>query len=300
VPTLNPGEQFKDWLTALKNQSLRPDRLVVVDSASTDTTVAVAIEAGFEVNVIQRDKFSHGGTRQQMVKRLNDCEIVVFMTQDALLSGPRSLANLVAPFRDRSIAAAYGRQLPVAGATAIEAHARLFNYPDKSHTRSKRDVLYLGIKTSFISNSFAAWRRSALIDIGGFPDHTIQNEDAYAASKLIMAGHRIAYCAEATVLHSHRYGYWQEFRRYFDIGVFHARDRWIRKSFGQAGSEGLRYVKSEIRYLARRNPLLIPSAVVRTALKLIGFKLGCLEGTLPVPIKKIFSMNRRFWNKAGE
>ena len=296
VPTLNPGEGFRDWLKALKGQSLKPDRLIIVDSASTDTTVTMALEAGFEVNLIQREKFSHGGTRQQMIKLLDDCEIVIFLTQDALLSGRNSLANLVAPFHNRSVAASYGRQLPAEGASAIEAHARLFNYPARSQVRSKRDIPYLGIKTSFISNSCAAWRRSALMEIGGFPSHTIQNEDAFAASKLIMAGYRIAYCADATVAHSHRYGYWQEFRRYFDIGVFHAHDRWIRKSFGQAGSEGLRYVKSEINYLFRRNPLLIPSALLRTALKLLGFKLGCFESVMPVRMKKTLSMNRSFWN----
>ena len=297
VPTLNPGDSFRTWIQALKQQTVKPDRVVVVDSSSTDRTVALALEAGFEVQCIPRDQFSHGGTRQMIVDRLTKSDIVVFATQDAILTLPDSLAKLLAAFSDPSVGAAYGRQEPVPGAGLIESHARLFNYPDRSHKRSKRDIPYLGIRTSFMSNSFAAWRRSALVKIGGFSKDTIQNEDAHAASRLIMQGHRIAYCAGATVYHSHRYGYAQEFRRYFDIGVFHARDPWIRKSFGKADGEGMRFVQSELKYLARRNPLLIPSAALRNGLKLIGFKLGCHERRLPTWTKRILSSNRRFWSR---
>jgi len=295
VPTLNPGDNFRAWIESVKQQTVKPDRVLVVDSSSTDRTVVLALEAGFEVQCIRRDQFSHGGTRQAIVNRLPKCEIILFLTQDAILSRPDSLKRLLAPFSDPRVGAAYGRQEPVPGAGPIESHARLFNYPDRSHRLSKQDIPYLGIKTSFISNSFAAWRRSALVEIGGFPKHTIQNEDAYAASKLIMSGYKIAYCAEATVHHSHRYSYWQEFRRYFDIGVFHARESWIRKSFGNADGEGTRFVRSEMSFLTRCNPLLIPSAIIRTGLKLLGFKLGCVERRLPVCSKRIFSTNKRYW-----
>ncbi len=299
VPTLNAGENFVRWLQALQSQSVSPGRPIIIDSSSTDRTADIASEAGFEVHIIPRDEFSHGGVRQMSVAMLHDRDVIVFMTQDALLADPNALANLIRPFKDLTVGAAYGRQLPRIGAGPIEAHARLFNYPSESHVWGLSDVPTHGIKTSFISNSFAAWRRVALMEVGGFPSHTIQNEDAYVASKLIQAGWRIAYCADATVYHSHDYGCAQEFRRYFDIGVFHARDPWIRQSFGQAEGEGMRYVKSELRYLRKTKPSMIPSALLRTSLKLVGYKLGNMESRLPCGIKTRLSTNKRYWLQGG-
>ncbi len=297
IPTLNAGSGFAEWLKALKSQSVVPERTILVDSSSTDNTVSLALKAGFEVRIIRREDFSHGGTRQAVVDTLDETDIVVFLTQDAFLAEPDSLANLLEAFEDASVAAAYGRQLPRRDADPIEAHARLFNYTSQSYVRGSRDIPRHGIKTSFISNSFGAWRRSALQQIGGFPSHTIQNEDAWATSRLIKDGWRVAYCANAPVHHSHGYTPAQEFRRYFDIGVFHARDSWIRKEFGQAENEGLKYVKSELKYLGKTHPELIPSAVLRTAMKLVGYKLGSREEKLPLWLKKRWSSNIGFWTK---
>ncbi len=295
VPTLNAGEGFMNWLEAIRAQSVSPERLIIIDSSSSDETVELARNAGFEVYSIPREEFNHGGTRQKSVDFLHDSDLIVFMTQDAIPANSESLANLILVFDDPTIGAAYGRQLPRREANPIEAHARLFNYPSQSHIRGAADIARLGLKTSFISNSFAAWRRKALMKTGGFPLYTIQNEDAYAASKLIKAGWRIAYCAEAMVYHSHNYGFIQEFQRYFDIGVFHSCNPWIRHSFGQAEGEGLRFVVSELNYLCKKRPVLIPSALFRTALKLTGYKLGNIETKLPRWIKARLSMNKRYW-----
>ncbi|MEW5995275.1 MAG: rhamnosyltransferase, partial [Candidatus Zixiibacteriota bacterium] len=79
--------------------------------------------------------------------------------------------------------------------------------------------------------------------------------------------------------------------------VFHARDRWIREYFGQAEGEGLRFVKSEINYLRKHDIRRIPSAILRTGLKLTGYKLGNSEQRLPNWLKRRLSMNRQYWQK---
>jgi len=300
LPAVNAESILPAWLEAFRAQTFKPERLVLVDSSSNDKTVDIMREAGFEIVVIRREDFSHGGTRQMCVEQLAESDILVFLTQDAVLASNRAVEKLLAAFDDPKVGAVYGRQLPRSGADPIEAHARLFNYPDASEIKSMSDIPRLGIKTVFISNSFAAYRRTALMAAGGFPRHTIQNEDTYTASKLILAGWKVVYSAGAAVYHSHHFNYRQEFRRYFDIGVFHARDRWIRQSFGQAGGEGLRYVRSELRYLRERKPSAIPSALIRTTLKLAGFKLGNRESSLPVWLKKKLSGNREYWRRADK
>lgn len=145
-----------------------------------------------------------------------------------------------------------------------------------------------GIKTAFISNSFAAYQRSALSDVGGFPADTIMNEDTYVAGKMLLSDWKIAYRADAQVYHSHDYRFLDEFKRYFDIGVFHARTRWLQVRFGNVSGEGRRYVISELRYLRSNAPSLIPSALLRSILKWLGFKLGIsLHQALPLFFKHI-------------
>lgn len=220
---------------------------------------------------IPRKDFNHGEARQFSVGLVPDAEIVVFLTQDALLQAPDSILTLCKVFEDESVGAAYGRQLPHHDAGPLGTHARIFNYPQKSRYTSLADADNLGIKAVFISNSFAAYRPRALKAVGGFPDNVILGEDTYVAAKMLLAGWHIYYCAEAQVCHSHNYSMSEEFRRYFDTGVFHAREYWLLKSFGKIDGEGSRFVKSEIRYLWRNAPKIIPVALLHTLFKYTGY-----------------------------
>lgn len=167
----------------------------------------------------------------------------------------------------------------------------------KSGVRTLVSRKELGIKTIFISNSFAAYRRTALIAVGGFPGDVIFGEDTITAAKLLLAGGKIAYVAEAQVFHSHNYTWAQDFRRYFDIGVLHRRESWLLQEFGSAGSEGGRFVQSELRYLWSRRWWLVPSALIRTALKFVGYRLGRNEERLSLGWKRRLSMHSSFWAK---
>lgn len=293
--TLNAAATALPFIAALTLQSLFDFDRLAVDSSSDDNTVALFTEAGFRVHKISRESFDHGATRQLSVELSPDADIIIFMTQDAILADSSSLQFLVNAFADPSVGVAFGRQLPAPEATPIAAHARLFNYPAESYVRSKEDIPAYGIKTAFLSNSFAAYRRSALMAVGRFPASVIMGEDSMVATKMLLNGWKIAYCAEATCYHSHNYTPLKEFQRYFDIGVFHAREAWYLQALGGAEGEGKRFVQSELRYLCQRAPTLIPAALLRSGFKLLGYRLGRLEHYLPRGIKLALSMNRGFW-----
>ena len=134
-----------------------------------------------------------------------------------------------------------------------------------------------------------------LMAVGNFPARVILGEDACVAGRLLLAGKSIAYQADACVQHSHNYSLREDFQRYFDTGVFHAREAWLLEAFGSASGEGLRFVKSEMGYLVRHAPGRIPEALVRTLLKWLGYRLGRLERFIPLAIKRRMSMFRGFW-----
>lgn len=296
IPICNPGNRWSDFLQALQGQTVRPVKVVVLDSESSDGSPQAAQSLGYTVQPIQRARFSHGGTRQQGLEQYaQDYDFAIYLTQDAILAEPLALERLLDAFDDQSVAAVYGRQLPHADATPIAAHARLFNYPPDSHTVTLQDRAQMGLKTCFLSNSFAAYRLSALRSAGGFADHLILGEDMHLAARLLLAGHAIRYQASASVHHSHNYNSKEEFGRYFDAGVFHAQQPWLRQTFGHAGKEGLKYMTSEMRYLWRTARGQMPQALVRSLLKLIGFKWGQFSQHQPQWLNRRLSMHKGYW-----
>lgn len=272
-------------------------RCLVVDSASSDGTDFTSLPVNWECLRIAAADFNHGDTRNLALQHIpNDTEFVIFLTQDAMLVTSDALQNLLSAFSDPTVACAYGRQLPHANATPMAAHARNFNYPATSHTLSIKDQSRLRLKTCFLSNSFAAYRLVDLLSVGGFPSNVILGEDMSVAARLLISGKRLAYVAEACVYHSHNYSLIQEFRRYFDTGVFHARTPWLLETFGGAGHEGLRFVRSQLAFLWRQAPAWLPLALVSTFAKWLGYKLGRNEAQLPLYIKRWCSMHKRYWS----
>lgn len=143
IPTLNAAKDWPKFAHAVL-AAAEPSKVLVLDSESIDGTQELARAAGFTVRTIRRKDFNHGGTRQLAVEIFPDAEILIYLTQDAVLLEPNSLTNLVRPFDDPRVGAVCGRQLPRPGAGEIEAHQREFNYPAQSHMRSLADCAHLG------------------------------------------------------------------------------------------------------------------------------------------------------------
>jgi rhamnosyltransferase len=296
IPTLNAGESWIASLNAVETQSLVPNRILIIDSESTDQTARIAESTGFEVKTIRRSEFNHGRTRQRAAEYLSECEIILFLTQDAIPVSSNAFAEIVACFDDPIVAVAYGRQLPHPGATPIESHSRIFNYGLESVKKDSTTVGRLGAKVFFCSNSFAAYRRSTLLELGGFRPDLILGEDMEFAARAIRAGYANMYCASACVFHSHDYSVLQVLRRYFDIGVFDGRNAWMRDFFGSHSSEGARFVTSELRFVASKSLIEIPRSLLHTAAKLLGYRLGRVERLMPRMVKRRLSMLPAFWN----
>lgn len=274
VLTLNARESWPAFSSALTGQSLQPNEVIIVDSESTDGTAELAERNEYRVIRIPRKSFDHGATRQLAANAAGDVDVLVYMTQDAILAEPDSLRKLLRHFDCPGISAAFGRQLPHRGSGPIETFARLFNYPEHSDVRNLDSIPRLGFKTIFFSNSFGAYRKRVFDSVGGFPVKAEFGEDTQTVAKILLAGGQVMYAADATVYHSHAISFLGEFKRYKEIGIMHAAEPWLQKRFGATSGEGRRFVQMELSYLSKNAPYLIPSALIRTALKYCGYKLG--------------------------
>jgi rhamnosyltransferase len=299
IPTCNARKYWGALRDGLRLQGLPAKQVLIVDSSSDDGTRELAQAEGYEVIRIDRCDFNHGGTRKLALQWVPWAKVVVYLTQDAVLATPDALDLLLSAFEDRRVAAAYGRQLPRPGAGPIEAHARLFNYPPKSDVRDFESRRTLGIKAAFLSNSFSAYRVSELQEVDGFPSDVIMAEDAVVAGRLLMAGWKTAYVSEAQVYHSHSFTIGQEFRRYFDTGVYHRDEEWLREKFGHPGGEGKRFVLSELAYLTPRHFHLVPYALLRTVSKAMGYQLGLRKSALGIRWSRRLSYHKSYWDSLG-
>jgi len=271
--------------------------VAVVDSSSTDGSDAVAADLGFELQRIDPGTFNHGRTRQAAVDRFcQGREFALFLTHDAVIEGPGSLTMLLDAFSNPQVGAAYGRQLPHHNASPFGRHSASFLYPATSDVRTLASAPRHGIRTTHLSNSFAAYRIRALNECGGFPSTLILGEDTHVGLRMLLAGWSVSYCATARVRHSHDYSVFQDMQRYFDFGVLHAQLPELLRELGEPEGDGLRFVKSELRYMTAAAPWLLPEVVVRNAAKYLGYRLGRVFRKLPNSMRRRLSMTAGYWD----
>ncbi len=298
IPVLNGAKFLPDLFAALARQSVQPQEIIVADSGSTDGSAEICKSHGARVIPVCREEFDHGTTRNLLAAAASG-DILLYFTQDALLAADDSLAHLVdALIADESIACAYGRQLPAQNASLQAASLRSFNYPEQSQVRQYRDHLHYGLKTIFISNSYAAYKKDIFSAAGGFQDGLIFGEDTCFVGKLLASGYKVAYCAKATVYHSHNYRLPEEFRRSFDIGVLHASEKWLLETYGGAAGIGGKFVCFALHNILQSGKyLLLYDWLLRNALKFLGYKMGRMYTYLPEKICVYCSMHRFWWKQ---
>lgn len=278
IPYKDAPRALSRLLSALKRQRLRPHEIIVVDSSEKHTGRALARNHGARWFKIEPSSFNHGLTRTFAAQKSKG-EVLVFFTQDACPAHPSALSRLIGALSQKKVAAAFGRQVSPPAYGLLSFLHRLYNYPPRSRMVSAADIPRLGLRAAFFSNSFAAYRRGPLEEIGWF-EEVPALEDQLAAAKLLLAGHRLAYVARAVVSHGHPFRVREEFRRFYRMGAFYRQYPWLLGKFGRPEGEGLRYAAFIIRELKKRKALrLWPVFLWQQSVRLLGYKWGLCFGS---------------------
>lgn len=295
IPVYRPDGKLTELLKRLKMQNYPIHRVILMNTEEKHFPAELTgIWDRVEVYHLAKEEFDHGGTRDRGV-RMSTADLVVCMTQDAMPADETLIEELVKPFDDPEVWAAYARQLPNEDCREVEKYTRSFNYPEQSMVKTKEDLDRLGIKTFFCSNVCAAWRREKYLELGGFVKHTIFNEDMILAGTMIKQGGKIAYCAKAKVIHSHNYSAFQQFHRNFDLAVSQTM---YPEVFGgiRSESEGIKLVKKSLSYCIKiGKPWLMIQVVTQSAGKLLGYKMGQRYKSLPMWLILRCTMSPSFW-----
>ena len=299
IPVYKPGKELFTLIERLENQTVAVRQIILMNTEEKYFEQLVYgtrfLEQHKKVKVyhLSKREFDHGETRRRGVKK-SDAEVFVMMTQDAMPADEYLIENLTAPLQGK-VAAAYARQLPNENCNLTERYVRSFNYPEQSCVKSLEDLPKLGIKTYFCSNVCAAYRREVYEELGGFVHHTIFNEDMIYAAGAMKAGWKIAYAADARVIHSHNYTNKQQFHRNFDLGVSQAQHPEVFSGVASE-SEGKKMVLQTAKYLwGNKMAHKIPALLMQSISKYAGYLLGKRYESLPRSWVLAFSDNKEYW-----
>lgn len=297
IPSYRPDEKFSRLVKKLQEQEYPIGTIFVINTKAGRFPKEVEQMEKVKVSHIERREFDHGATRD-MGMQMSKAEIVVFMTQDAVPADEYVIGNLVKVLEeDEMTGAAYARQLAASGCNYIEKYTRKFNYPENSRIKSKEDLQEMGIKTFFCSNVCAAYKRNIYEKAGGFCKKTIFNEDMILAGHMINAGYKVAYVAEARVIHSHNYTGMQQFHRNFDMAVSQAEHPEVFEGI-KSESEGIKLVKQTAAHLVKQRKIyMVPKLVYQSGCKYIGYRMGKMYKKLPDKVVKWCSMSPGYWEK---
>ena len=226
IPVRDGGPLLDEVLAAARTQQVDAEvELLVCDSGSRDGSVATAKRHGAEVVEIAPASFSHGGTRNDLMRRAAGSH-VAFLTQDATPADERWLARLLAGFeRADDVALTLGPYRPRRDAPPSvrrelsEWFAAMAPNGGPATVRlenAERPVARSLIPQArmFFSDANGCIARPAWEEVP-FRD-VAYAEDRLLAAELLAAGYAKVYVPDAAVVHSHRYPPVQHLRRCFD------------------------------------------------------------------------------------
>lgn len=301
IPTYKPDEKFLHLIERLLEQSVKIHKIIVMNTEEkylSNLFFGMRYDKNarcIEIHHISKWQFDHGMTRNKGAS-YSEADIMIFMTQDAIPTDEDLVKNLIAPLlANDEVKVAYARQVASEDSTLAEKFTRMYNYPEDSCLKDQSDIERLGIKTFFCSNVCAAYKREFFLQQNGFVKTAIFNEDMIYASGVVRSGYKIAYAADACVIHSHNYTNKQQFKRNFDIAVS---QKMHPEVFADVSSEaeGKKYVKQAYAYFCEhKKPYFIIPFGVTCVYKYIGFFLGKRYESLSHRMVLKCTMNQRFF-----
>ncbi len=192
IRAYNEDQHIGRLLEGIKQQTVKDVDVILVDSGSTDATVAIAESYGARVVRIRPEEFTFGRSLNYGIKEAKR-EFIVIASAHVYPVYPDWLETMLRPFQDESIALTYGKQRGPDFAKFSEQQIFHQWYPDVSKPKQE---------TAFCNNANSAIRKS-LWEKNNYDETLTGLEDLAWAKWAKEQGHAISYVAEAEIIHVH-------------------------------------------------------------------------------------------------
>lgn len=224
VLLVKDGEAFLgEALGSIYSQEADFDfQIIAIDSGSRDRSREILRQYPATLVEIPSQEFNHGETRNLGVRLAgSETEFVVYLSQDAVPQ-KKWLACLIQPLLDdEQVAGVFSRHVPRPGASPAlvrqlttrwqtGAQQRFVKQMPAGAEEYRRNRLYY----TYFSNTSSAIRKSVWDRI---PFRRLDfAEDADWADRVLQAGHKLVFEPASVVIHSHDYGFMEQFRQSVD------------------------------------------------------------------------------------
>lgn len=259
IRTLNEARHLGALLEGIANQIYPRGEIevVVVDSGSTDGTIAIAERFQAKLVHIAKEDFSFGRSLNVGCAAATG-EALLFISGHCIPAAPSWISSLVAPLHTDGIAYSYGKQ--IGDHSSRFSEQRIFEkyFPDASAIPQQ----------GFFTNNANSALLKHVWEKFPFDEQLTGLEDMHLARQLVEQGYKCAYVAEAPVYHLHDET-WAQVRRRFEreaIALQH-----IMPEVHVTFSDFIRYVSSAI--LFDFSAALQQKRLLRTAREIVFYRL---------------------------
>ena len=212
IRALNEAEHLPALFSGLLRQTRRPDQIVLVDSGSTDDSVAIASAHGADIVHIAPEDFSFGRSLNVGCGAATG-DVLVFVSAHVYPRDELWLDNLIAPFVDEAVVLSYGHQTGDHRTKFSEIQLLRQWFPDVSISNQT---------TPFCNNANCAIRASAW-KLRPYDEELTGLEDLDWARWALSTGARLSYCADASIAHIHDENFPRIRNRYRREAIAHRR-----------------------------------------------------------------------------
>lgn len=217
IPAYNAQNTIADCLEAVLAQSTRdPLEIIVVDDGSADRTIEIVTAFSPRVKLVQQAHKGAAAARNAGTAAAAG-SIILFVDADCepVPTWAATLASVIRAGADGAKGTYRTDQRSLTARFVQAEYESKYRHMSRFAARQHR--------IDFIDTYSAAYRRDALLDVGGFDEGIVAVEDQELSFRLAKRGYNLQFAPEAVVYHTHADSPGKYFRKKFWIGYWKVR-----------------------------------------------------------------------------